>query len=68
MYKVEVKNACRCFLKGGYAEMQTYNTKEEAKEEAQQMLNTMNSTFCHQHEFKMIESFGNYTINIVPRR
>ena len=68
MYKVEVKNACRCFLKSGFAEMQSYASKEEAKEEATKMLETMNSTFCHKHEFNMMESFGNYTINIVAKR
>ncbi len=67
MYKVEVKNACRCFLKGGFSEIQTYNTKEEAKKEAQEMLCVMNSTFCHKHEFKMIENFGKYIILSAPK-
>jgi nucleoid DNA-binding protein len=67
MYRVEVINACRCFLKSGFLEQQRYITKDEAKEEAEQMLQIMNSTFCHKHEFKMIENFGNYTINIVSK-
>jgi hypothetical protein len=66
MKRVEVKNACRCFFKSGMVEKQTFDTKEEAKEEAEYMLGVMNSTFCHKHKFSLVESFGNYTINIAP--
>jgi hypothetical protein len=68
MYKVEVKNACSCFLKGGYVESQSFKTKQEAKEEAENMLDIMQSTFCNKHKFSMSERFGHYTIVITPNR
>ncbi|MEA1919018.1 MAG: hypothetical protein U9N52_04200 [Campylobacterota bacterium] len=64
MYKVDVNNACSCFLKSGYSEHQSFQSREEAKEEADQMFKVMNSTFCHKHQFSMMEKFGNYTITI----
>ncbi len=66
MYKVEVKNPCRCFLKGGYIEQQSFDTKQEAKQEAENMLEIMNSTFCHKHKFSLVERLGNFTITISP--
>ena len=68
MYRVEVKNVCRCFLKSGFAENQGFATKEEAKAEAEQMFEHMQNNFCNKHEFSLIESFGNYTIFIRPRK
>ena len=67
MYRVDVKNPCRCFLKSGNIEQQTFATKEEAKAEAQRMLDEMERTFCHKHRFVLSEMVGNYTIAIVPR-
>ena len=64
MYKVEVKNSCRCFLRNGMVEVQEFVTKEEAKEEAQLMLKKMHETFCKKHSFVMGERFGDYTITI----
>ena len=66
MYIVEVKNPCSCFLKGGYIEQQSFSTKEEAREEAEEMFRVMNSTFCHKHKFSITERFGNFTIMIAP--
>ncbi|MCK4737636.1 MAG: hypothetical protein KAT10_03680 [Sulfurimonas sp.] len=68
MYKVKVENTCRCFLKSGMAESIEFNTKEEAKKEAEYMIGVMNSTFCQKHEFSLNEQFGDYTIFIKPRQ
>lgn len=64
MYQVEVKNACRCFLRNGMSEKQSFELKEDAKEEAQLMLEKMNDTFCKKHSFVLSERFGDYTITI----
>ena len=48
-YKVNVQNTCRCFLKSGMAESSEFETKEEAKKEAEYMIGVMNSTFCAKH-------------------
>lgn len=68
MYRVEVKNACKCFLKSGFADNRHFATKEEAKDEAEMMFEHMQNNFCHKHEFSLSESFGNYTIFIRPRK
>ncbi len=66
MYRVEVKNACSCFIKSGFSEQQQFETKEAAKAEAQYMLGVMNSTFCHKHRFSLSEMAGDFTIMITP--
>lgn len=67
MYKVKVENVCRCFLKSGMAENLEFDTEEKAKEEAQKMIEKMNSSFCQNHEFSLNEQFGDYTIYIKAR-
>jgi len=66
-YKVNVQNTCRCFLKSGMAETMEFDSKEEAKKEAEYMIGVMNSTFCQKHEFALVEQFGDFTIFIKPR-
>jgi nucleoid DNA-binding protein len=67
MYKVKVQNVCRCFLKSGMAEKLEFQTKEEAKQEAEEMIEKMRSSFCQKHEFSISEQFGDFTIYIKPR-
>ena len=67
MYKVKVENACRCFLKSGLAETQEFDSKDEAKSEAESMIKIMESNFCKKHEFVLNEQFGDYTVFIKPR-
>lgn len=66
-YKVKVQNVCRCFLKSGFGEESSFDTKEEAKKEAEYMIGVMRSTFCQKHEFALSEKFGDFTIYIKPR-
>jgi len=66
-YKVKVQNVCSCFLKSGLGEESVFDTKDEAKKEAEHMISVMNSTFCKKHEFSLSEKFGDYTIFIKPR-
>lgn len=68
MHKVKVENSCSCFLKSGMAEVQEFETKDEAKKEAESMLGSMQDKFCKKHEFSMNEQFGDFTIYIKPRR
>ncbi len=67
MYKVKVENACRCFLKSGFAQTADFDTQEEAKKEAEYMIGIMRSNFCQKHEFALNEQFGDFTIFIKPR-
>ncbi|MCF6329929.1 MAG: hypothetical protein L3I99_00080 [Sulfurimonas sp.] len=66
-YKVKVQNACRCFLKSGLVEVNDFKSKDDAKNEAQMMIQHMQDNFCKKHEFAMNEQFGDYTIVIKPR-
>ncbi len=66
MFSVEVKNPCRCFLRNGMAEKQTFSTLEEAKNEAESMQQEMMRRFCKKHDFKISKSVLGYTITIVP--
>ncbi len=68
MYKVNVQNLCSCFLKSGMPETQEFQTKDEAKAEAESMLGNMKEKFCKKHEFSLIERFGDFTIYIKPRK
>jgi len=68
MYKVNVISPCSCFVKNGLWDAQDFNTKEEAKAEAESLLHKMKTTFCSKHEFSMTEQFGSYTIQTRPRR
>ena len=67
MYKVEVQNPCRCFVKNGFVEKQEFETEVAAKEEADYLMKIMASNFCQKHEFSMTEQFGNFMIYIKPR-
>ena len=49
-------------------ELQEFDNKDDAKSEAESMINTMRSNFCKKHEFALNEQFGDYTIFIKPRQ
>ena len=67
MYKVKVMNTCSCFLKSGLPEVSEFTTENEAKQEAEEMTQRMNTRFCHKHEFALSEKFGDYTISMKMR-
>ncbi|WP_372999206.1 hypothetical protein [Sulfurimonas sp.] len=66
-YRVRVENTCSCFLKSGMSENLEFDSQDRAKDEAQKMIEKMNSTFCKKHEFALTEQFGDYTIFIKAR-
>ena len=67
MYRVKVENSCRCFFKSGLCAYQEFNTKSEAKDEAEYMLGIMNSSFCQKHTFELKELFDDFVIYIKDR-
>ena len=67
MYKVNVMNPCSCFNKNGLAQTQDFSSKEEAKQEAEMLIEKMQNEFCKKHDFSMTEQFGSYTIYIKNR-
>ena len=51
MYKVEIKNSCSCAIKRGTAEIQDFDSIDEAEEEANRLLQQMQDEFCKKHRF-----------------
>jgi hypothetical protein len=67
VYKVEVKNPCRCFMRDGGVEQQHFTSSSDAKEEAQRLLERMEKNYCKKHQFALTQMGNNYTITIAPR-
>lgn len=67
LYRVEVKNPCRCFIRNGMSEHEVFESEIDAKEYAEKMLENMRKTFCKKHDFQLIKSPFSYIITIVPR-
>jgi len=68
MYSVKVQNACRCVLRSGMVENQSFPTAAEAKEEAEAMVEQMRRDFCKKHHFVLTQTGLMFTITIVPSR
>ena len=68
MYRVEIKNSCSCAIKRGIAEEQSFDTKEEAEEEANRLLQQMRDEFCKKHRFELRNELGNFIIFILANR
>lgn len=66
MYKLEVKNPCRCFMRSGDADVQYFNSLAEIQEEAQMQLERMQKNYCKKHRFVATHIGGHYVISILP--
>lgn len=55
MYTIEFTKECGCFIRSGMKNNMSFNSKEEAKKEADKMMDEINETFCHKHDFKLEE-------------
>ena len=65
MYQVEIKNSCSCAIKRGLADIQEFDSKAEAEEEANNLLDMMQNEFCKKHRFELRNEFGNFCIYIL---
>lgn len=65
MYSVDIKNSCSCAIKRALPEMQSFDSKEEAEDEANRLLQQMQDEFCKKHRFELRNEFGNYSIYIL---
>lgn len=68
MYKVEIKNSCSCAIKRGTAEMQDFDTMDDAEEEAKRLLQQMEDEFCKKHRFELRKEFNSFNIYIFSNR
>jgi len=66
-YTLVVKNPCRCFMRDGGVETQTFGSSAQAKEEAEILLARMEKNYCKKHRFTLAQTAGSYIITITPR-
>ena len=64
MSKITVSLECGCFRRSGMENNKTFENKELALAEANNMLETINETFCHKHNFKIVEDGDNVLIEV----
>lgn len=65
MHYVEIKNSCSCAIKRAFPETQSFDTKIEAEEEANRLLEKMEKEFCKKHRFELRNEFGRFNIYIL---
>ena len=63
MYKVVVSNQCSCFKKSDMQGNLHFESQDEAKNKAVEMMEKMNKEFCGKHEFEVQEMFNSYVIS-----
>ena len=63
MYKDVVSNKCSCFKNSKMDGTLHFESKEEAKNKALEMMKKMNEDFCGKHEFDVQEMFTSYVIS-----
>ena len=56
MIELLMEKQCGCFKRSDFQASQTFETKEEALQEADEMCKTMNIKFCHKHKFSYEEN------------
>ena len=64
MYNVSINNPCSCTIKRALPEIQSFETKEEAEDEANKILEQLNNEFCRKHRFELKNEFGHFTIYV----
>ena len=62
MYQVNVEKECGCFRKSDMSAQKSFNSKDEALIEAQNMVKTMNDEFCKKHSFHVIENGNTFVV------
>ncbi len=66
-YRLDVKNGCGCFKRDGGVDTQSFDSAQDAKEEAEALHMRMEKNYCKKHKFVLTNVAGNYTITIQPR-
>lgn len=51
-----MEKQCGCFKRSNFEASQSFETKEEALETANEMCRVMNIKFCHKHKFRYEEN------------
>lgn len=66
-YRLDVKNGCGCFRRDGGVDTQSFDSAQEAKEEAEALLARMEKNYCKKHKFVLSSMGGHCTITIQAR-
>jgi hypothetical protein len=61
---VDVKNSCRCMLRSDLQEHLEFDSEQEAKQKAEEMISYMYDNFCKKHKFVLVERAGDFEIDI----
>jgi len=64
MTKLIMQKQCGCFRKSDLKAEQTFETKEEAHEEAVKMCEFMNEKFCQKHNFSIEDNGDEIVIKV----
>lgn len=64
MYTVTMEKECGCFKRSNLEASQSFESKDEALIEAQNMIKKMNEEFCQKHNFSVIEDGENFIITL----
>lgn len=64
MITIAMEFECGCFKRSGYDSKQTFATKAEAIERAEEMVEDMNESFCGAHNFRVIDKGDDVIIGV----
>ncbi len=53
MFTININKECGCFKKSDYQNNQSFKSKDEAHQKAQEMIKDMNENFCQKHSFEL---------------
>jgi hypothetical protein len=63
-YTLNIEKQCGCFKKSGIELPKTFETKEDAIKEANELAEEFNETFCRKHNFGVVENGEEITISV----
>lgn len=65
MYTVTMEKQCGCFKRSEFSPVQSFESKDDALIQAQEMASDMNETFCQKHNFKVTEAGQDFLVTMV---
>jgi len=68
MYSVSVTKECGCFKKSNFTNNREFDTQEEAKAYAAEIVKVADNEFCAKHTFKVIEDVLGYKVIVSEAR
>lgn len=64
MYTVTMEKQCGCFKRSDFSPVQSFENKDDALIQAQEMASDMNETFCQKHRFSVTEEGQNFLVTM----